>query len=148
MRLADPGRPQQQQSLAMGHPAAGSELADLPRIERGLSGKVKAVELAHHWEVGDLARHLDAPFILAGDLALDQKPQRLAQGQLTLGRLIQQTVELVADRGQLEPAQRQRQALVVEAHDQPPPAACSYSASGRNSAAGGGALAAGMTALT
>src|SRR6516225_7021388 len=68
----------------MRHPAAGGELADLPRIERGLGGKVEAVEVAYHREVGDLARHLDEPLVLAGDLALDQKGQRLAQGQLTV----------------------------------------------------------------
>jgi hypothetical protein len=126
----------------MRHPAAGGELADLAWIERGLGGKIEAVEVANHREVGDLARHLDAPFILTGDLAFDQKGQRLAQGQLALGRLVQQTVELVTDRGQLQPRQRARQVLMVEAHHQPPPAARSYSASGRNNA-GGGAVDAG-----
>jgi hypothetical protein len=51
--------------------------------------------------VGDLARHLDAPLVFAGDLALDQKGQRLAQAQLALGRLVQQTVELVTAGRQL-----------------------------------------------
>ena len=61
------------------------ELADLPRIERGLggprvrasrgprTGSVETVEIAHRREVGDLTRQLDAPLGLAGDLALDQK---------------------------------------------------------------------------
>src|ERR1700756_1570257 len=53
-------------------------------------------------EVGDLAGHLDAPFVLARDLALDQEGQRLTQGQLTSGRLVQQAVELVTDRGELQ----------------------------------------------
>lgn len=72
----------------MCHPTARSELADLPRIERGLGSEVKAVEVAHRREVGNLARHLDAPLVLARDLALDQEGQRLAQGQLALGRLV------------------------------------------------------------
>ena len=38
MRFADAGWSQQQQGLAMRHPAASGELADLPRIERGLGG--------------------------------------------------------------------------------------------------------------
>src|SRR5438132_589283 len=79
------------------HSAAGGEFADLPRIERGLGGKVETVEIAHCREVGNLARHLDAPLVLAGDLVLDQKAQRLAQAQLALGGLVQQAVELVAD---------------------------------------------------
>jgi hypothetical protein len=103
MRLADPRWPQQQQRLAMRHPAASGELANLPRIERGLGGEVETVEIAHRREVGNLARHLDAPLVLAGDLALDQKRQRLAQAQLALGGLVQQTVKLVADRSQLQP---------------------------------------------
>jgi hypothetical protein len=115
MRLADPRRSQQQQRFAMRHPAAGGELADLSRIERGLdgprvralrgprTGSVETVEIAHRREVGDLACHRDAPLVLAGNLALDQKGQRLAQAQLALGGLVQQTVELVADRGELEP---------------------------------------------
>ena len=90
----------------MRHPAAGGKLADLPRIERGLGGEVKAVEVAHRREVSDLPRHLDASLILAGDLARDQEAERLAQGQLTLGRFVQQAVELVADRSELEPRQR------------------------------------------
>jgi hypothetical protein len=71
----------------------------LPRIERRRGGKVEAVEVAHRGEVGDLPRHLDAPLVLARDLALEQKKgQRLAEGQLAPGGLVQQTVELVADR--------------------------------------------------
>ena len=90
----------------MRHPAARSELADLPGIERGLGSEVKAVEVAHRREVGDLPRRLDAPLVLASYLSLDQEGHRLAQGQLALGRLVQQAVELVADRGELQPRQR------------------------------------------
>ena len=104
--MPTPGGPNSSKALAMRHPAAGGELTDLPPIERGLGGEVETVEVAHGREVGDLARHLDAPLVLAHDLALDQKGQCLDQGQLALGRLVQQTVELVTDRGQLEPGQR------------------------------------------
>jgi hypothetical protein len=48
-----------EQRFAMRHPAAGGELADLPRIEQGLGGKVETVEIAHGREVGDLAYHRD-----------------------------------------------------------------------------------------
>jgi hypothetical protein len=33
-------------------------------IDRGLCGEVKAGEIAHHREVGQLERHLDAPRVL------------------------------------------------------------------------------------
>jgi hypothetical protein len=95
--------------------------------------------------MGDLDRHLDAPLVLAGDLALDQEREPLAQGQLALGGLVQQAVELVADCGQLQPGQGLGQTGVIDVHDQPPPATRSYSASGRNSAGSGGAAA--MAAL-
>src|SRR5215831_15349915 len=135
----------------MRHPAARAQLTDLPPVERGLGRKVEAVEVAHRRKVSDLTGHLDPPLVLAGDLALDQKGQRLAQAQLALGSLVQQTVELVADRGQLQPGQRVREAGMVDAHDQPPPATRSYSASGRNSGgavAGGTALVGGATPAT
>ena len=73
LRLADAGWPQQQQGFAMRYSAASGELADLPRIERRLGGKVEAVEVARRGEVGDLPCHLDAPLVLARDLALEQK---------------------------------------------------------------------------
>jgi hypothetical protein len=99
LRLADAGWPQQQQGFAMRYPAASGELADLPRIERRLGGKVEAVEGARSGEVSDVPRHLDAPLVLARDLALEQKKgQRLAEGQLAPGGLVQQNVEPVADR--------------------------------------------------
>jgi hypothetical protein len=124
----------------MRHPAAGGQLADLSAVERGLGGKVEAVEVAHCREVGDLARHLDPPLVLAGDLALDQKSQGFAQAQLALGGLVQQSVELVADRGQLQPGQGVQHAGMLDRHAQPPPTACSYSANGRNSAGSGAAV--------
>src|SRR5438874_1876061 len=44
MGLADAGRPQEQERLAMRHPAARRQLAQLARIDRGLGGEVEAVE--------------------------------------------------------------------------------------------------------
>jgi hypothetical protein len=87
--------------FAMRYPAAGGELADLSRIDRGLrgprvralrgprTGSVETVEIAYRREVGDLACHRDAPLVLAGNLPLDEKGQRLAQSQLALGGFVQ-----------------------------------------------------------
>ena len=89
LRLADAGWPQQQQGFAMRYPAAPGELADLPRIERRLGGKVEAVEVAHRGEVGDLPAISTRHSSLRRDLALEQKKgQRLAEGQLAPGGLV------------------------------------------------------------
>ena len=85
----------------MRHPAAGGQLADLARIDRGLGSEVKAVEVARCGEVRDLAGHLDPPLVLAGNLALAQERQRLAQRQFLSGGFVQQAIQLVADRGEL-----------------------------------------------
>ena len=129
----------------MRHPAAGGQLADLPRVDRWLGGEVEPVQITHCREVRDLVGHRDAPFITPCDLALAQQRQRLAQRQLAPGRLVQQAVQLVVDRGQVQPAEPAEQRGVVLAHDQPPPTACSYSASGRSSA--GGSLTSAATVL-
>ena len=50
---------------------------------------------------GELQGHFDAALVLAGDLALAQQHQGLAQAQLLPAGLIQQAVELVTDAGQL-----------------------------------------------
>src|SRR5438445_466712 len=42
MRLADPGRPQQQHRLGIGDEAPGRDLADLLLVDRGLGGEVEA----------------------------------------------------------------------------------------------------------
>ncbi len=145
MRLADPRRPEQKQRIAVGHPAASGELAKLLLVERGLGGEVEAVEIAQGREVGDLGRHLDAPFVAPADLALAQKGHRVAQAQLALGGFVEQAVELIADGGQLQPGQHVGERLAIGVHDQSPPAACSYSDRGRSSSgsatAGAGAVA-------
>ena len=71
------------------------------RIERGLCGKVEAGEIAHEWETRELRGHLDAPLVFAGDLALAEQYQRLAQAQLLSAGLFQQTVKLMANAGEL-----------------------------------------------
>ena len=97
MGLADAGRPQQEQSLAVRHPSAGGEVAHVARVERGLGLEVEVAQIAVGGELGDLAGHLDAALILAGDLALAEEPQSLAQSHLPPGGFVQQGVELVAD---------------------------------------------------
>ena len=45
MCLADPGRPQEQQGLAVGDPAADGEIADLRLVDRRLGAEVEAIEV-------------------------------------------------------------------------------------------------------
>ena len=109
----------------MRHPAAGGQLTHLLLVDRRLRREVEAIQLAHRREVRDLAGHLDPPLIAACDLALAQQGQRLAQGQFAPRRLVQQAVQLVADRGQVQPGQPAVQRGLVRAHHQPPPTASS-----------------------
>jgi hypothetical protein len=50
-------------------------------------------------------RHLDAPMVLAGDLALAHQHQRLARRQVRAHRLVEEIVALVADARELQPRQ-------------------------------------------
>src|ERR671910_151163 len=52
--------------------------------------------------------------------------------------LVEQAVELIADRRQLEPGEHLLKMRGLGDHDHPPPTAASYSASGRKRAAGAG----------
>jgi hypothetical protein len=139
MGLPDTGRPEQQQRFTVRNPAAGRQLAQMAGIERGLGGEVEGLEVAHAGKMGDLDPHLDPSLVLAGDLALAQKGQRLAQGQLAPGRLVDQVVQLVSDGGELQPRQPSRQDLMIYGHHQLPPTQRSYSSSGRRSAGSGAA---------
>lgn len=69
VRLADAGRTQEQERGAVGDPTAHRRIAELGFVERRLDGEVEAVEVAHRREVGDLDCDLDAPLVLARDIA-------------------------------------------------------------------------------
>ena len=120
----------------MRHPAASGKFADLPRIERGLGGKREAVEIARRREVGNLARHRDAPLILRvkpkGRLLRaisrsTRKASGLAQAQLALGSSWSR-IAVSLSRGESG-----QQSLVIDGHEQPPPITRSCWASGRGS---------------
>jgi hypothetical protein len=99
--LADARRPEQQHVLAVGDPARRRQVADLLGIDRGLCLEVKARKLLQSREVGELQSHVDAPVILAGDLALAQHDQRFPRRQVGARRLVEQAVELIADAREL-----------------------------------------------
>jgi hypothetical protein len=67
-----------QGGVAVSHPAACRQIADLAGIDRRLGAEVKAFEIAHGREVGDLGGHLDPPLLLPDDLALAEEGDRLA----------------------------------------------------------------------
>ena len=89
----------------MADPAAGGQIPDLPRIDRGLGVEVEAFERAYAREAGELHAHLDASAVAAGDLALGQEQQRFAQRHLRPAGFVEQAVELVADRSEPQPGE-------------------------------------------
>ena len=95
--LAHTGRTQQHHVVAIGHPAAGGQIADLGWIDRGLGIELKALQRAHKGKVGDRHRHRQPPLLLAGHLGGAEPGQGLAQVQLPPRRFLQQPIELLAD---------------------------------------------------
>ena len=83
--------------------------------------------------MGELQRHVDAAGVLAGDLPLAQQGERLAHVEIGPVRLVEQAVELVADAGELQPAEHVGEPIGGGLHQKPPPTSASYSASERNS---------------
>ena len=92
MGLADPGRPEQEEGVAVGHPAPGGQFPDLTGVERGLGGEVEVLQAAQVRKVGDAAAHVDALLLLVGDLGLAPVDQDLASGQLAPGGLVEEVV--------------------------------------------------------
>ena len=101
----------------------------------GCALKVEVRQLADCREVGDLERHLDAPFVLVRHLALDEERERLAQRQLLLRGLVEQAVELVPDGGSVAAASASRGASHGPRYPSQklPPATAAYASSGRSS---------------
>jgi hypothetical protein len=88
--------------------------------------------------------HVDAPVILAGDLALAQHDQRFPRRQVGTRRLVEQAVELITDARELQSRQHGVQRIgghlggsLCAWHQKLPPIAASYSAKGRSSDDGG-----------
>jgi len=142
--LPTPGGPRRSSAS----PCATQRQAASSRIWRGSSegwaAKSKPSRVALLREVGDLPRHRDAPLVLARDLALTKEGERLTQGELAPRRFVDEVVELIANGGELEARQPTGEGLMVDGHDQPPPATLSYSASGRSSAGVGSAVDTGL----
>src|SRR5512132_2047308 len=132
MRLADAGWAEQEQRITVSHPPAGCQIADLLRVERRLGVELEAVEDADERELGDAQAHADPPFLAVRHLGGAHQGERLAEGEIAPPGLVEQVVEPVARRLQAEPRQHLGQAVELGIHH-PPPAICSYSASGRNS---------------
>jgi hypothetical protein len=98
VRLADTGRAQQEQGIAIGDPAAGGKIADLLGVERGLGVELEAVEGTDEGELGDTEAHLDAPLLAMADLGLAKQVERVADREVATSGLVQKTVEPVAHR--------------------------------------------------
>ena len=115
VRFPDSWRTEQEGRVPVRDPPRRGQFPDLTLVDARLRLEVEVRQLADCREVGDLERHLDAPFVLARHLALDEERERLAQRQLLLRGLVEQAVELVPDGGQLQPRQPAEERLMV--HD-------------------------------
>ena len=115
VRFPDSWRTEQEGRVPVRDPPRRRQFPDLTLVDARLRLEVEVRQLADCREVGDLERHLDAPFVLARHLALDEERERLAQRQLLLRGLVEQAVELVPDGGQLQPRQPAEERLMV--HD-------------------------------
>src|SRR5690606_4296793 len=140
MRLADAGRAEEQERVAVGNEAPRGKLPQLLRVERWLRVEVEARELAHERELRDRQMHLDPALVLARDLALAEERQCLAEREIEAARLVEEPIELIANGGELQPRQHARERVDDCFHHQLPPASCSYSTSGRRSAGAIGSL--------
>jgi superfamily II DNA or RNA helicase len=98
--LAHARRSQQQQGVAIGHPAAGRQLTDLGRIDRRLGLEIERLQRAHIREASQPQRHLHPQLVLAGHLGRAQPGQGLPQVHLPSGRLLQQRIKAITDRRQ------------------------------------------------
>ena len=116
----------------------GGQPPDLRLVDQRLRAVVEADEVAHEGKAGKAEAHLDPALILAGDFPLAKHRQRFADRQVSAPGLIDQVVELVADRRQLQPCQHPLQMVLhVRRHHHDPPAAASYALNGRNSGGAG-----------
>ena len=73
MSLPDARRPEQQNILAIGGPAALAEISNLFGIEGGLGLKVEASHIVEYREVGEFQRHLNASVVFFSDLPLAEE---------------------------------------------------------------------------
>ena len=137
MGLAHARRAQEQHRLAIGDEAPRRDLADLRLVEGRLGPEVEAAKVAHERESRQAEGHVDPALVAACDLALAKQRQRLPDREFAATGLVDQAVELIAQRRQLQPAEQGSQVIMV-VHQKPPPTTASYSASGRSNAAGAG----------
>jgi hypothetical protein len=89
----------------------------------GCSSKSKLASSFTAGKCASFQRHLDATVILALDLTLAQKDQRLTRRQVRARRLVEQVVELIANAGELHvaPTWRLADRLVVRLLSSPVP---------------------------
>jgi hypothetical protein len=71
-------------------------------VEGGLSREIEVFQGPNEGELRQTSRHLQAPLFPMRDFGLTAEGQRLAQVQLPPGGLIEEGVQPIAQRGQLE----------------------------------------------
>ena len=105
MRLADAGRPEQAEILAVLQEVAGAEGLHLLLVEPGLVAEVEALETFHEGEAGQMGAHGDVLGGLGGDLLAEDEVQEVGEGDLLGGGLLEQGFETLAALEQAQPLQ-------------------------------------------
>ena len=135
VRLADPGRPQQQHRLAVGDQAAGGELADLRLVDRRLGSEVEAVQIAH----GREARQPKAISMRRWSRRAISRSHNSASASRMVSSCRPASSSRLSSWSRMAVSFSRfsmASAWSWLGHQQPPPIAASYSASGRSNAGG------------
>ena len=79
--LADPGRADQEQVVALGDPGAGSEREDLLTVEPSRVGEVDGLERRRVAELGGMESPLQLALLAGGPLGVDEETEALLEGE-------------------------------------------------------------------
>jgi len=99
MGFPDPGRPQQEDPIPIPDPAAERQFPEVFGVEGRLRGEIEVLQSPNEGELRQTSRHLQAPLFPVRDFGLTEEGQRLAQVQIPPGGLIEESVQLIAQRG-------------------------------------------------
>jgi len=121
MGFPDPGRPQQEDPIPIPDPAAERQFPEVFWVQGRLSREIEVLQGPNKGALRETSRPLPAPLFPAGDFDLTEEGQRLAQVQIPPGRLIEESVQLIAQRGELKTPES-RVSVIVSGFHQPPPA--------------------------
>ena len=111
MGLADPGRAQQTQIVALLQELAGAEGLQLLLVQAGLVGEVEALQAFDEGEAGQVRPHGDVLGRLGGHLLAEEQVQEVGVGGVLGGGVLEQGLQPLAALEQPQPLQMLLQAF-------------------------------------